>query len=68
MCPPPQIASLPAPKSEQLDPPEHLGSGGYQLIRWGMEDAAEDCGSKVPIGPRGMAMLGKWGIQCLCKA
>lgn len=44
MCPPPQIASLPAPKKEQRDPPEHPGSGSYRLIRWGVEDVAEGCG------------------------
>lgn len=46
MCPPPQIASLPAPKKEQRNPPEDPGSGSYRLIRWGVEDAAEGWGER----------------------
>lgn len=68
--PPPQIASLPAPKKEQLDPPEgprlwglsacKVGSGRLQQVEEGLERA-------VSPEPRGMATLGRWGTQCQCR-
>lgn len=65
MCPPPQIASLLVPKKEQRDPPEDPGSGSYRLIsgEWKTLQRVGGSvgGSSVLIGPRGMAMLGKWG-------
>lgn len=69
MCPLPQITSLPVSRKEQLALPEGPRLWGLSAYKFGREwktlqrVGGTIGGSTVPIGPKGVAMQGRRGVD-----